>query len=73
MSVVKRVLHEANYVLYRLIDDQTLEIFSLEITTSKRATTRAHEAFLIGTEMGARDGKPWRDPPAPERHLAVVR
>lgn len=66
------LLGEANHLLGRLLDDRTLEVFSLEITTSKRATERAHNAFIIGTEVGARSGPQTAPRPAEVHHLRAV-
>ena len=72
---VKAILREASYITSRLVDDHTLEIFSLEITTSKRAAERGHNAFLMGTEIGACEGKSWlaAERPSPPRVLELVR
>ena len=53
MSLVGPLLREMSYIFGRLVDDHTLDLFGMEVTTRQHATKRAHEAFQHGVAMGA--------------------
>lgn len=54
MRVIAPVLREVGWLIDRLVNDHTSELLGLEVTTQKRANKRAHDAFKVGADVGAR-------------------
>lgn len=72
--IARRMVHwvgrEVGWVVDRLVHEQTLEVLGLEITTQKRATQRAHNAFILGQDSARADY--YAPDPKPRRHLHTV-